>query len=107
MRKIFAVSLTAVVLVVALVQWHEYRATMVKPVSSSQFFIHGTPVCVFRDGEDIVARVGECGAPMAPPESDSMESLPFRHGHPGMKLPPGHPPIDQGIPPEGERRLLI
>jgi hypothetical protein len=75
--------------------------------SSSQIYIHGTPVCVTQQGKDIVAKVGECGVPTLSPDSDSMERLPFRHGHPGMNLPPGHPPIDQEIFPHGQRRLLI
>ena len=75
--------------------------------SSSQIYIHGTPVCVTQQGKDIVAKVGECGVPTHPPDSDSMERLPFRHGHPGMNLPPGHPPIDQEMFPGENRRVLI
>jgi len=75
--------------------------------SSSQIYIHGTPVCVTQQGKDIVAKVGECGVSTLPPDSDSMEKLPFRHGHPGMNLPPGHPPIDQEMFPGENRRVLI
>ncbi|MGZ8441072.1 MAG: hypothetical protein ACXWXD_09905, partial [Candidatus Deferrimicrobiaceae bacterium] len=75
--------------------------------SSSQIYIHGTPVCVTQQGKDIVAKVGECGVPTHPPDSDSMERLPFRNGHPGMNLPPGHPPIDQEMFPGENRRVLI
>jgi hypothetical protein len=75
--------------------------------SSSQIYIHGTPVCVTQQGKDIVAVVGECDMPALPRDSDSMERLPFQHGHPGMNLPPGHPPIDQKMFPGENRRVLI
>jgi len=42
-------------------------------VSSSQIFIHGTPVCVTQRGGEIETAIGECGS------------------SPG--LPPGHPPV--------------
>jgi hypothetical protein len=74
--------------------------------SSSQIYIHGTPVCVTREGEEIVARVGECGITRSPPDAETPESAPY-HGHPGMRLPPGHPPIDQEIFPGENRRILI
>ena len=74
--------------------------------SSSQIYIHGTPVCVTQMGKDIVAQVGECGIAALPPDADSRESFPFREG-PGMTLPPGHPPIGQEMFPEENRRVLI
>ena len=74
--------------------------------SSSQIYIHGTPVCVTREGKDIVAMVGECRIPGVPPDADSLEKLPYQ-GHPGMQLPPGHPPIDQEMFPDGQKRVLI
>lgn len=74
--------------------------------SSSQIYIHGTPVCVTKEGNDIVARVGECGIYGAHPDADFPEMLPY-HGHPGRNLPPGHPPIDQRMFPDGNRRVLI
>jgi hypothetical protein len=79
-------------------------ATLVS--SSSQIYIHGTPVCVTREGEDIVARVGECGVTQFSPDAESPERVPY-HGHPGMQLPPGHPPIDQEMFPGENRRVLI
>lgn len=109
MKKFFAIVLTAIFLVVALVQWHSYRAAE-SSVSANQIFIHGTPVCVFTKDGNIMARVGECpdgsrmekGAPKGAPE----ERAPF-HGHPGMKLPPGHPPVDRDIPAERRRTVPI
>lgn len=74
--------------------------------SSSQIYIHGTPVCVTQEGKDIMARVGECAIPGVPPDAGSLEKLPY-HGHPGMQLPPGHPPIDQEMFPGENRRVLI
>ncbi len=41
--------------------------------SSSQIYIHGTPVCVFQQGKDIMAKVGECGMEKSPPGADSLE----------------------------------
>jgi hypothetical protein len=74
--------------------------------SSSQIFIHGTPVCVIQEGKDIMARVGKCAVPGVAPDADFLEKLPY-HGHPGMQLPPGHPPIDQEMFPGENRRVLI
>lgn len=74
--------------------------------SSSQIYIHGTPVCVTQEGRDIVARVGECALPDGSPDAGSLESLPY-HGHPGWRLPPGHPPVDQEMFPDVKRPVLI
>lgn len=71
-------------------------------VATSQIYIHGTPVCVMKHGEAIVARVGECES-LADPGRDG----PF-HGDPGgtRALPPGHPPIPDGTPPDGSGRRV-
>ena len=74
--------------------------------ASSQIFIHGTPVCVTQEGNGIVARLGECGEMKIRPDEAFQGKVPF-HGLPGMNLPPGHPPIDGGIFPEENRRVLI
>jgi len=74
--------------------------------ASSQIFIHGTPVCVTQEGNGIVARLGECGETKIRPDETFRGKVPF-DGHPGMNLPPGHPPIDGGIFPEKNRRVLI
>jgi hypothetical protein len=81
--------------------------------SSSQIYIHGTPVCVIQRGGEIQATVGACSA--VPDES--RQGAPYRHspgfsgpGHPGLNLPPGHPPIGPDDGPIGERnhrRTLI
>lgn len=74
--------------------------------SSSQIYIHGTPVCVTQEGRDIVARVGECTVHGGSPDAGSLGNLPY-HGHPGWRLPPGHPPIDQEMFPDVNRPVLI
>jgi hypothetical protein len=80
-------------------------------VSSSQIFIHGTPVCITQRGGEILAAVGECGISGGGREEGFDESrrgiLP--PGHPPVMLPPGHPPVesDPGPVPEKRRRTLI
>lgn len=107
MKTILTVTLAGALLLFAAFHFRAGEPLALPVSSSSQIYIHGTPVCVTQQGEDIVASVGKCGAPMVPPESDSMERLPFRNGHPGMNLPPGHPPIDQEMFPNEQRRVLI
>lgn len=106
MKKILSVALAGTVLVFAmyLIRASEPLASFAS--SSSQIYIHGTPVCVTQQGKDIVAQVGECGVSRLPPNADSVERLPFR-GHPGMRLPPGHPPVDREMFPGENRSVLI
>lgn len=92
MEKIFRVGLAAAVLMAVLAGWHSYRDAD-DPSPFRQIMIHGTPVCVFQDGEDILARIGQCpGGPDGERDIRS-RSAPF-HGQPRMELPPGHPPVD-------------
>ena len=81
--------------------------------SSSQIYVDGTPVCVLRQGGDIIAAVGMCGTPGGESAEDGFgkggvfnRGTPY-HQKPHLGLPPGHPPI--GLPPEmgEERRILI
>jgi hypothetical protein len=80
--------------------------------SSSQIFIHGTPVCVTQRGGEIQATVGACNLLRGEsPQSDSEgyhERVPGP-GHPALELPPGHPPIgpDDGPITDRHRRTLI
>ena len=111
MKRILAIGLTVLLGIFAVVQLHAYRAAAAHRLSavkssSSQIFIHGTPVCVFRLGENIVARICEC--PESPGlESDtSMEKAPFS-GNPVMELPPGHPPVNRDGFPDVPRRIPI
>lgn len=105
MGKILRVGLAAAVLMVLLAGWHSYRnADDASPFR--QIMIHGTPVCVFQDGEDILARIGQC--PGTPDEGRDVRSrsAPF-HGHPGMGLPPGHPPVDDRLFSDERRTIPI
>jgi len=64
--------------------------------SSSQIFLHGTPVCITQRGGEIEAAVGECGSPSGAPEEEEGEfrGTPYPFGHPNAGLPPGHPPVE-------------
>ncbi len=106
MKKILLVTMAGMFLMFAMFQVQAGGPLTSLVSSASQIYIHGTPVCVTQEGKDIVARVGECGFPVVPPDADFLEKLPYQ-GHPGMQLPPGHPPIDQEMFPEENRRVLI
>ena len=109
MKTILAVMLTSMAGMLLLLAFvHVQSGGLIPSVasSSSQIYIHGTPVCVTQQGQDIVAQVGECAMAQLPPDADVPEKVPF-HGHPGTGLPPGHPPIDQEMFPEENRRVLI
>lgn len=106
MKKLFAIVLTAGFLVAALVQWHAYRAASSNPPSVNQIFIHGTPVCIISQDGNIMARVGQCPDAPQPDNEGTLERAPF-HGQPGMELPPGHPPVDRDMFPDGRRTVPI
>ena len=106
MKPILAATIAGMFLLFAFLHLRASEPFATPLFSTSQIYIHGTPVCVTQQGKDIVAQVGECGVRPFPPEFESLERLPF-HGHPGRNLPPGHPPIDQEMFPEGNRRVLI
>lgn len=105
-RTIIAVTIAGIFLLLGFLHFQAKEPYATQLTSSSQIYIHGTPVCVTQQGKDIVAQVGECGLHALPPESESLERLPF-HGHSGRNLPPGHPPIDEEMFPAGNRRVLI
>lgn len=106
MKTIVAIGLMALFLVLVVVQWMEYHPASA-PASASQIFIHGTPVCVFRHGESIVARVGECGGGSGLQDEAPGDDIP-EDGAPGSGLPPGHPPVGPDMSPDGRgRRVLI
>jgi hypothetical protein len=114
--KTFIATVTVITIgVTGILLWGAVHAQRMD-VSSSQIFIHGTPVCVFRHAGEIVASVGLCGSPGG--ESRAFENGGGFHGGapsplgPRLGLPPGHPPIDH--PPidsspdlEEVRRILI
>jgi hypothetical protein len=104
-KKIVLIG-AALVVAAMFVQWRSHHEVLRTAGSSSQIFIHGTPVCVFTQGGNVVARVGQCpGTPEAENEGPG-EEAPF-HGRPGMDLPPGHPPVDREVLPDARRTLPI
>ena len=82
-------------------------------VSSSQIFIHGTPVCVMQHAGEILASVGMCGTPGGESREDGFGNGVLFHGEtpsplePRLGLPPGHPPVDSIPAFEEGRRILI
>jgi hypothetical protein len=82
-------------------------------VSSSQIFIHGTPVCVMQQAGEIIASVGICGTPGGESGEDGVGDGGGFHGEapstlePRFGLPPGHPPVDATPSFEKVRRILI
>lgn len=83
-------------------------------VSSSQIFIHDTPVCVVQQAGEIRATVGSCETPGEETQEDDPGNGGDPHGgmlsphDPRLGLPPGHPPLDSSpdFIEEG-RRVLI
>lgn len=107
MKTIAAIGLTVLLIVVLVVGVRAYLPSPISGfASASQIFIHGTPVCVYRHGESIVARLGECAGAL-PRDGAREERLPEVDG-PESGLPPGHPPVGPDMLPDGDtRRILI
>jgi len=82
-------------------------------VSSSQIFIHGTPVCVVQQAGEILASVGMCGTSGGESREEGSGNGGTFHGEtpslrePRLGLPPGHPPLDSTPAFEAGRRILI
>lgn len=106
MRTLAALLLAGFLVLLLVVQWRSHYPAVAAASPSSQIYIHDTPVCVTVEGEQIVARVGECPRDSGVFEGPGPERLPF-HGAPGRGLPPGHPPIDREMRPDGNGRVLI
>lgn len=85
----------------------EGRFSPVEPAASSQIFIHGTPVCVFRMHGNIVAKVGPCGDAESPGIGAAPREEPPSPENPARNLPPGHPPVTPDMSAEGLRRVPI
>jgi hypothetical protein len=93
--------------------WGEVHSQRMS-VSSSQIFIHGTPVCVIRQAGEIYAAVGICGTLGRESGQEDLESgRSFHHeedpstlGLP-FGLPPGHPPLDSDPDFRKGHRILI
>jgi hypothetical protein len=94
MKTILAIALIVTTVLAALSMWGSVHARRMGG-SSSQIFIHGTPVCVTQRGGEIEAAIGECGT--SPGASEGEEGGFHRRPHPFGKmnpeLPPGHPPV--------------
>lgn len=107
MKTVLVAAILAAVGVAAVSLWgigHDRMYTN----SSSQIYIHDTPVCVIQRDGAIHARVGACGTTSedAPGGGVGRFRVP---GHPRLELPPGHPPIgpDDGPVAAPDRRILI
>lgn len=109
MLKIIRTCLIAMLAIFLLAGWHIYRSSAVEGSPFSQIYIHETPVCVFQEGENVLARVGMCpdATEGETPDKESFHGNEPFHGRPHMKLPPGHPPIDGGGFPEQGRIINI
>jgi hypothetical protein len=110
MKAFLAIALTVAAGMASLWLWGAGHAGRMA-ASSSQIFIHGTPVCVTQRGGQIEAAVGECaGRSMVPRgENDGFHGAHPGPANPNAGLPPGHPPIGD-VPAQefGERgRTLI
>jgi hypothetical protein len=106
LRKIVFLALGAVCIAGTLAWWHASRAAARSEAPYAQVFIHGTPVCVFTLGGNLMAQVGQCPEAPGAESGGPGESAPF-HGEPGMELPPGHPPVDRDMFPSDKRLIPI
>jgi hypothetical protein len=110
-----AILATALILALGITGISLWGAVHVRhmTVSSSQIYIDGTPVCVMRQGGEIIASVGMCGTPGGESGEDGLGNGGGVHGGmhpplgPRLGLPPGHPPVDSPPAMEEGRRILI
>lgn len=108
MKTVLATVLILVLGVTGVSLWKAARAQRVA-FSSSQIFVHGTPVCVMQHAGQIIASVGMCGSSGGETREDDYGNGRFFHGEdpsarePGFELPPGHPPVDS-VPSFGKGR---
>lgn len=112
MKIILAATLIVALGITGISLWGAVNARRMA-VSSSQIFVHGTPVCVIQQAGEIIASVGMCGTSGSESrEDDPGSGRGFREEDPStlespFGLPPGHPPLDSG-PTFGEgHRILI
>jgi len=112
MKTIIAAAMIVAVGVAGISLWHAAHNQRID-VSSSQIFIHGTPVCVFQHAGEIVASIGLCGTPGGESREGGTGKGGGVHGgtstplNPRLGLPPGHPPVDSPPDLQEERRILI
>jgi len=109
-KTVLAVALVLTTGLAAVSIWGSVHAQRMGG-SSSQIFIHGTPVCVMQRGGEIVAAIGDCAALPggADREGGGFHSAPHPSGEPGVALPPGHPPVGNApdLADGGVRRIPI
>jgi hypothetical protein len=111
-KAILATALILALGITGISLWGAVHAQRM-PVSSSQIFIHGTPVCVMQHAGEILASVGMCGASGGESREDDFGNGGVFHGEtpspldPRLGLPPGHPPVDSPPTFEEGRRILI
>jgi hypothetical protein len=106
-KTILAAALIVALGITGISLWGAMHARRMA-VSSSQIFIHGTPVCVLERAGEIRATLGMCGSHGTDSREDgfgSGETPPRREPH--LVLPPGHPPVGPDPSFEGGRRILI
>jgi hypothetical protein len=107
MKTVLVAAIVATLGVAAVSLWGIEHARQYTD-SSSQIYIHGTPVCVVQRDGGIHARVGACDSlrEEAPGGAGGRMRVP---GPPRLQLPPGHPPIgpDEGPIADPNRRTLI
>jgi len=107
MKTVLVAAIVATLGVAAVSLWGIEHARQFTD-SSSQIYIHGTPVCVVQRDGAIHARVGACESSPedASPGAGGRWRAPGRHR---LELPPGHPPIgpDDGPIVNPDRRTLI
>jgi hypothetical protein len=111
-KTILATATLLALGVTGVLLWEAAQARRM-PSSSSQIFVHGTPVCVVQEAGAIYASVGMCDASGSGSRGDDAgnggafhEETPSRLG-PRFGLPPGHPPIDSSPAFEEGRRTPI
>jgi hypothetical protein len=111
MKRILAAVIIVASGITGVFLWHAANPPGID-ISSSQIYIHDTPVCVMRHGGEILASVGMCGLDgqsgdqgFGNGEGFVGESPLYRDAPSG--LPPGHPPVDSIPAPERFRRIPI
>jgi hypothetical protein len=112
MKTILSTALIVAVGITGISLWHAAHTRRID-FSSSQIFIHGTPVCVVQQAGEILASVGMCGTSGGESREDGYGNGRTFHGEapsllePRPGLPPGHPPLDSTPAFEEGRRILI
>ena len=99
MKTILATALVLALAITGISLWGVVHAQRMD-VSSSQIYIDGTPVCILRQGGQIIASVGFCDTAGDDAREDGLGNE--RSDHDGTRspleprpgLPPGHPPVE-------------